>query len=731
MPQPNIDIRRVNPQADSTVLQQIDCLGIFGQPSERIQENRMHAHEASPNARRLIFHQPESILPDEDIMELGRHGLGGFTMRDNHFHAAGYVMPLACRDFRFLRCRGKKWEMASGGNGLFQPFIEDEDSIVLPLMGGIHVNGEDITQDPEKMRKLGFEIIREPDGSEATHPGFSVGGRSLLLPAKIKIPAFKTHDGGWACVGLDRLKGIVKINSGPGAAQQFEQAIEQHMRAAWQQDNEGLDWDTYRRRRIETSMFKSVVSALSSEPNAPAKMFEGIAVQFKGVGVMKYVYHANRQNDDGTVDLQLGDVILETGDAREQRVTSDKGVAFCQRPEYAGKSGILLDVHHEFFDKSPTGGIYSEEKGIERDHNLWAEGAEMSGILMGYVPFLSKVDVDAACGGPTRMVCEQTIMAVRVILDHTLRLKSLCRGGSPGQPTHEFKEFIKQENVIASGDPNADYSEEGKGLYLARLNRTVGKNLGICLGQGLTVMMEQDTEDNMSVYGGIIDSQSFIDVKNRYQCRPLVVKWLGNMTGIAASAGMSEDEYYSGRHFEELAEGMLGAATARAVVERVRSPRGRLARISTEARASIELTKAFVRKQMREDGKQVPESYLIGRLERDRQLQRIAGIGGLRARDMKRELDAHGRIRIQYEGLPGIMGQKEFTREQLHRLLEDALIEEEILLDEPRMKYNLDQSLRPDREIIPEEDISRGGGGASSGRRDKPKKKKKPKRRRR
>jgi len=707
----NIDIplRRVDPVRDESVTRQIDSLGLYPSPSQIVRDNREKAHLASPGCRDTIFHHPNTVGSDQFILDLARDGVSGFTLWDDHTVAYSHGLPLACRDFNFVRCKNRQWNMGSGGSGMFQPFIQDEDDVILPLLGKIYVNGEDISSDPEKMRKMGMEFVKGDDGADATHPGFCTGGRNMLFPGKFEVPGFKTREGGLLPIPLEQLRDIADRKI-VGGINEFEAALDRVLRETHTRDDHGLSYDNYKKREFENALFKSVIDSLNQGGNEVANIVEGIAVQLKGVGLMRYTYHLNKSHDDGSVELQDGDIVVKPTDAREQANLDRRGVVLAQRPGYDGESGMFLDILHEFFDKSPTGCIYSEEKGIERDIALWSSGAEMSGITLGYIPFLSKVQVDEACGKPTRMVCEQTVMAVRVILDHTLRLNHLSKENPGGGPSPEFKEFIANENHMASNGDITDYTEEGRDRYLSQLNKTVGKNLNICFEEELTVMNRQNTGENMSVYGRIIDSQSFIDVKSRYQGRSLAALWLRDLGRVAKSSGMTTEEYYNSKYFEEFTVSMLGEEQGKQAVERIRNPKGYYQDFNYNTRASLELCKIHEMMKMRKEGKMIDPKYILDRLQRDDDFMTMSNLKmfGEQHTDSIIQLLSRGENVMLHVPDPQTdkLAQVGIRYSEFMQSLEAKLVEHELLQDEPLMEYGLDQAKRPEREKIPLVDIS-------------------------
>ena len=511
----DLHVRRVVPGQDPSLTKVVESLDIYGNLEGILSENRAFTHEVTENAGALVFSSPENIASPDNMLRWSREGVSGFSLKGNKIQVSILSRPMVSRDVRFLRCRGRRWEIP-GASSMYQPLMSGDDYVTLPLLGGIQVNGEDLTQDPEKMEKLGLEIVKDDSGREVKYPVFVSGGRSILWPGNFILPAFLTDRNGHAFMDFDALKSLNVRKFGADSEAEYSRRIESWLRRAWTQDNRGLDWETYRSRQFEASYIGGIVEEYMKTSPPKSTFLTGIAVQYKGVGLYRYVYHAVRKNGDGSVELPEGDVLLQPSVEEEARRLEElDDVALAQRPGYEDKAGIFLDVNHEFFDKNPTGGIYSELKGVKRDAELMACGAVMSGVTMGYVPFLSKVQVDDVCGHPTRMISEGLVMAVRVILDDTHRLKILSkRDTKGGEPIVSFKLLMQRDHD--------GYSEEARGAYLDRLSGNVGHNLKVCLENNLTVADEQDTTDNMSIYGGIIDSQNFIDMENRYQTGGLI-----------------------------------------------------------------------------------------------------------------------------------------------------------------------------------------------------------------
>ncbi|MFH0862498.1 MAG: hypothetical protein V1875_05640 [Candidatus Altiarchaeota archaeon] len=704
-----MNARRVPVQTANLPQREIDELGIAVDGIRIIGENTRLSHPASPGTGERVFSNPDLMVEDSALLAGGQGGVSGFKhVGGNQLEFSRFSHPLSLRDVRFLRCRGRRWDFVSAGSSIYNPLKETDDEAIVPLMGGIYVNGEDITQDEEKMRKLGLSFVKDDAGNDATHPAVVVGGRSVMWPYRCRLPALKTQAGGYACVTSGQMRDTVRKVGNHEAEAAYSKALEDLLRAEWGVANEGLSWEDYHRLHFAQIYIMEFIAQANQRGDEIGRVFPGVAVQVKGIGCHRYVYHFDRVEDDGTPTLQEGDVVLKSRKQSEQeRMNLIMDHVFAQRPEYAGKSGILLDVHHEPFDNSPTGAIYSEQKGIERAQVLWGAGAEMSEIPTGTMRLLTRVQIDEAEGRPTRMVCEEIVVSQKVIFDDTHRLELLAKGPkTPEEPNDDFKKLIERDF--------GTYTDGNRDRFLQGLCRVIGKNMRVCLTKRLTVTNEQATADNLSIYGRIKDPQSFVDMVSRYQVRPLIRQWMTDAMDTYRAAGMPSDDFIKGEGLKAMAVSMLGKADGEAAYERVQAHiRGELktevkTEMSPASYATVELTRRIIQQGLRAEGKRLDRKALHRRLLSDAEFRKYSGLEGVGMKVMKglkygefREF----KCKIKTLQNPIWGSAATYTSESLYDHLQRAYIEYAALSDEPSMAHNLDQSLRPFIEGMPLEKI--------------------------
>lgn len=275
------------------------------------------------------------------------------------------------------------------------------------------MNGEDITGDEEKMGKLGLSFVKDDEGRQVKHPVFLQGGRSILLSGNLMLPAFKSDEGGYMFLQEGELEATMNDFLGDEPAGRHREIVEEALNVIWTQESRGLSWEDYLKQEWDSVYFNDALRVLEGYGRESGKEYgknlRVLAAQFKGVGLSRYIYHAVRKNKDDTVELQEGDVLLQVGDQGQQKALKATYMEFAQRPEYEGMEGIFLDVRHQFWEDNPTGGLSNVRKGVERDMRLLAEGARMSGVTMGYVPLLTRVQLEEV-DGEARMVCDEIIV---------------------------------------------------------------------------------------------------------------------------------------------------------------------------------------------------------------------------------------------------------------------------------------------------------------------------------
>ncbi len=720
MSQNRVETRLVK-RTDEGVVKEIASLNIQAFPGEIANENRDTVKPATTGCRETVFHNPWMVMTDDQIVDFASHGVSGFHRgTDGRMVATNIGRPLHAVNMRFMQVKGREWETPTGGSTMFRPFKtgigENSDDVILPLVGGIWLEGEDITKNPEILEKLGISMVCGKDGAEATHPAFMSGGRSIVLPGQYMLPAFKNNVGGYGFITLDRLQKAMSPDGNTGVVDQLSDRVRDRLGKLHERQKVDMSKDEFVGRYFEQEFMSQALEASEQASYKWGKLEKAVAVQYKGVGTRKYVYHLDKQDKEG-VHIQIGDQLLKVSDANEEQRYRSASLGMAQRTEYdyADKSGTFLEIVHEYFDKSPTGGIYSEMKSYKRDQVLWGEGAQMSGITTGFVRFLNRVDIDTAFGKPTRMVCEETVMAERVILDDTHRLASFTeRRGDPGKPSDEFQLFIE-------GNYDGGYSDAHRSDYLEQLSSNVGKNMGICLDVGLTCAKEQNSAENLSLWGRIIDSQSFMDMKNRYQCGSLIGNWIQNVMDTAKNTGLTAEQYFKSQHFKTLAVQMLGEEEGGKAYKLTCNPEAGTSHMHIADRAYFQLSHLWVKKSLREDGVRIDDKFLLDEVERDPKLRESIGFRGGDTVELMTNLrkllrpDAKAVLMpIIDAAAPDGVRTETLSPEAFLAKVEHQFISHAIHIEAPSLDDGLDQEYRKERPEIPEVEGARAVDGGTS-----------------
>ncbi|MFC2163302.1 hypothetical protein ACFLRF_06430, partial [Candidatus Altiarchaeota archaeon] len=616
---------------------------------------------------------------------------------------------------------------------LFLPFKHDDDGVILPLVGGIHVNGQDITEDPEKMGKLGISLVKTDNGKDVKHPGFVLGGRSVLFPGTFHLPTFKTKEGGYAFLDTGTLEGVLSGAKGDEWLAERKKDIEEPLRARWEREPNGMSWEEYQRTEGEAAFFHTMTETLQMAGERGgreiAKLFKGNAVQLKGVGLDKYMYHAVKKNPDGSVEARPEDRILLIEGGRGWTPLAETDFEFAERPEYAGKSGTFLDVRHQYWSAPPTGGLASAKRDVERDRMLFGRGARMSGITVGYVPMISKVQLDEVMGD-TRMVCEETVMSLRVILDDSNRLSAL---GHPekGRATRSFE----RQMMVETGKGMGEYDDADRDKYLDTVSDNIGVNLKVVLDEKLTVPWDQKTRDNMSVYGGIVDSADFREMVNRYQSGSLVRRWYIDLMDTVACTGMSKVDYLKSAHFRKLASNFLGSDGEK-VAREVSLTNDK----SIEDTAATLLSRAWIKKSLKEDGRTLSTRYLFNQLKDDKEFRADMGFSKGQVVNHIGVLEAGktSSIDVVIPERKGLLGStlpqinRRMGKDEFFDRVRDAYIDYLVMREKPSLEHGADSENRGRRPEVSEQSIDSGVGHVQlkKVKRDR-KKRKKNKRRKR
>jgi hypothetical protein len=655
----------------------IECIGLFGSADARSARNAANTHEATPNAADFVLNAEGPHIGYAKVVDHGKLGVSGYSLKEDAQVVSTFSVPLETQDVRFLRCRARSWEFVSGASGLFNPLMHAEGETIVPLVGGIFLNGRDITKDEGQMERLGLSIVKDKGGNDVTIPAFLIGGRSIMWPSNAKVPVFKTPEGGHKCLKYDELKELMTQKLGGPNEAAFQRELESRLRQRWIQGKNGQTAEEYIARNIEAAYFEAAVERLNGLESGSATMLQSVALQLKGVGIKRYVYHLNRRQADGTPILHDGDVILDTQDAEErEKLALLKDTVLCQRPEYADEAGIFLDVRYEHMFDHPIGGLHGERKAIQKGHTLWAEGAEMSEMILGSTSLIRRIEIEEVEGAPTRMVCDEVEVSLKAVFDDTNRLEVISKGPKRrNAPNADFKAMIERDYGA--------YSDENRDDYLRRLCSTIGKNMQKCHKNGLTIAKEQNTADNLSTKGRIKDPENFRTMQTRYQMNPLVQRWLKDAVDTAGAGGVDAVDFYLGGLYEGLATAALG-------VDEGKKAQAQVARLvhsqgidifkwwmRPEEYASLELSRRQVKARLANEKRTIDRADIHRLMMEDESFRRYAGIAGFPDK-VYRDLSPESKRSVQYKIFtPYYKSGKlvEFDTESLYRHLDDACIE--------------------------------------------------------
>ena len=471
--------------------------------------NLGYQHEVSPIVAQRIFNRPKAVCPPSSVIEASWCLASGVHKENGAPQITRKIgVPLQCIDVEIYAVRGAQWSSGQLA-GIMQPLAVYPQGALVPLVGSFFAAAQEIA--PPRIQAVAFpgpNYDREAPQEQndivmAKHPMFLQGGRSVILPAVSHVPVIRSASGGLEVI--EKPEDIDRYLKDPAAA--------------------------------ELAGFQFLTA---------------IATQYIGVGLRRYTHHGCRIDDDGRVAMGPNDVII---DHSEHGKLSDEAVAFVQRPDYAGKRGIFLDLKHQPDGAAPTGGLATAEIAITYDKLLLAHGAELSGIVTSILPLVTKGEVDALLGRDSGMACPAIHVAARAILDDTHRLDVLTkevrsREASPGRITQSFAELIERDY--------GEYSDTRRDEYLTATARIIGKNLAICARLGLTIRPHQPTADNLSIYGRITDSENFIKTERPGQIAPLVHGWLRDLRDVAQAGGLSRQEFAASPHFAAFLEEVYG-----------------------------------------------------------------------------------------------------------------------------------------------------------------------------
>lgn len=393
----------------------------------------------------------------------------------------------------FVLVQGAAWSHAEFS--VFHPLKSHRGQPAFPMMGELWLDGEPLSD--EVLSQTGISPCGAPvtdaQGEQSTTlarcNAFRSGGRAFLLPARAVIPLLPTPEGGYRIVSLDELEES--------------------------SDRDHVTW-------------KPVV-----------------AFQYTGVGMPRYVYHAAKKDEAGRVYMDESKDVIIKAQALPERV----GVELVQRSQYAGRSGIFLDVRHQVGGTSPSGGLADDTITIERDALLLRHGATMGGVTINSAPLLQRAKLEEILGRPLDLPWEHLQVLVRAIFDasHRLSVFSLATG----------ELFAREILPEILGTTKEEFPAEVRNDYLNRLATTLGRNAAICLKLSLTLPTDQVAIDNLNIFGGILDSENFVPMRSRYEALGVIKLWMETLVTVASACGVQPNDFRQSQIIESFARALL------------------------------------------------------------------------------------------------------------------------------------------------------------------------------
>lgn len=430
-----------------------------------------------PDGREAISSKFKGVVVlGQKLFESAKHGVSSIHAGKDQVEFSALpctvLVPVAANIWALCaETSGRTWTFGAYEKAL-QPLIQNNRFSTFPLVGDLHLDGKPI--EAEVLRKLGlFRASFKPPASDSslvmndtcTTTVLGHGGRSVIIPCGVTVPLVSTPHGGW--------------------------------RFPTDQDSDILLKDELLSKR-------SMV----------------VAMQFIGVGIRRYLYHLTSVVEGASSTLKPDDSVLCV--ERIRAVQSE--VMTVQSERYAGKSGIFLDqVHQPNFNPCPTGGQVSGPMAHAMDKLLLERGAELSGVVIGSLKILDKAELDAALGYDSKMVSPELNIACRVVFDDTLRLDEIAPAKRTDLQTWSecYDIYLKSRYGNAT-----DVERFG---HLEEVGRIIGLNLRICFGSELCTAGFQNTMNNLSSFGRMVDTEGMQRWESPIQFASLMHSWMSDL----------------------------------------------------------------------------------------------------------------------------------------------------------------------------------------------------------
>lgn len=263
---------------------------------------------------------------------------------------------------------------------------------------------------------------------------------------------------------------------------------------------------------------------LPCDPRAP------LGYQFKGVG-MHYVNHFGRIQE-----CSEGDVVVSCRD------TSLQDVLTLQRTDYAGKTGLFLDVKYQPGWENPAGSSVEARTTFERSTALISNGLELGKYVVGGWDLTHGCDV----------VCEVWQAPTLVRLD---LLSSALRSA-------RADEFLGE--VLARL-----YPEQAQNMtfeYLRELASNYGKIAKAALASNLVIPGDSAGLTNVTLDGYQVDLACFVPVEDWKELRLMFYSQINDLLSLSERLPSMQDLFTSAALPAYLGE-FMSDVTAEEVLE--------------------------------------------------------------------------------------------------------------------------------------------------------------------
>jgi hypothetical protein len=180
---------------------------------------------------------------------------------------------------------------------------------------------------------------------------------------------------------------------------------------------------------------------------------------------------------------------------------------------------------------------------VSMERKLLANGALIGAVTVGFVPLISKAELDHLVGCQSGAPFDGHIQVqVKAVVDSTNRLDSLLCYGSeaitqgrdptPDDPMHLV--FANQLKLTAEAYfGTRDDSQE---LYLSRLGEVMGTNFRAAVLSGLTIPWNGRAAENLSLTGMLCDVENCEECAEPYHFASMALKWIDILVSLSRTS---------------------------------------------------------------------------------------------------------------------------------------------------------------------------------------------------